>query len=201
MAPAGRIVIAAGLQAADEMRRVHLLAYRMRQLQNTYPAFGRAAAALWQHDPMWQPLRRLIERMLVTYDWAEAFVALNLVVKPALDDLFMNHFAQLAGSQGDEILGKLFLSLGEDCAWHRDWSRALVAHVLADDPGNRRWLDTWREKWLPAVAAATGGFAQAWGELAERAPRARFDEVRGAIEAHCRRYWDSIGAERDPEGG
>jgi toluene monooxygenase system protein E len=201
MAPAGRIVIAAGLQAADEMRRVHLLAYRMRQLQDTFPAFGRASASLWQHDPLWQPLRRLIERLLVTYDWAEAFVALNLVAKPALDELFMNHFAQLAASQGDEILGKLFLSLGEDCAWHRDWSRALVVHLMGDDGVNRRWLDTWREKWLPVVAAALDRFAPVWDELAERAPRPRFDEVRAAIEAHCRRYWDSIGGDEGGERG
>jgi toluene monooxygenase system protein E len=36
MAPSGRIVITAALQAADEMRRVQRIAYRVRQLQHRY---------------------------------------------------------------------------------------------------------------------------------------------------------------------
>jgi toluene monooxygenase system protein E len=194
MAPAGRIVIAAGLQAADEMRRVHLLAYRMRQIQKTHPGFGSHAKSVWQSDPLWQPLRQLVERLLVTYDWGEAFTALNLVVKPAVDELFMTHFAQLAGTQGDEILSKIFMSLNEDCAWHRAWSRALVDDVLADDASNRTWLDTWIERWRPEVGRALAAFAPVFDELPERAPRPSFAEVRAAIEAHCRRQWEEIEA-------
>lgn len=188
MAPGGRVVIAASLQAADEMRRVHLLAYRMRQIQVTYPTFAPACKTAWQDDPLWQPLRELIERLLVTYDWAEAFVALDMVVKPALDELFMVHFGQLAASQGDEILSKIFLSLGEDCAWHREWSRALVDHVVADDPENRSWVDTWCEKWRPEVGRALDAFAPVWDELPERAPRPAFADVRAAIDAAGRRH-------------
>jgi toluene monooxygenase system protein E len=188
MAPAGRVVIAAALQAADEMRRVHLLAYRMRQIQVTHPAFAQASKASWQADPLWQPLRRLVERLLVTYDWGEAFTALCMVVKPALDELFMNHFGQLAASWGDEILAKIFLSLGEDCAWHQEWSRALVDHALADDPRNRSWLDTWCEKWRPEAARAVDAFAPIWSEPPGRAPAPAFADVRAAIDAHCERH-------------
>lgn len=192
MAPAGRIAIAAGLQAADEMRRVHLLAYRMRQLQETHPGFGEASRATWQEDPLWQPLRRLVEQLLVTYDWGEAFVALNLVVKPSVDELFMTHFARLAASQGDEILAKICRSLGEDCVWHRDWSRALVSHVLADDRTNRAWIDTWIEKWRPEVGRAIEPFALLWSDPAGRSPHPEFGEVRSAIDAECRRLWESM---------
>jgi len=34
------------------------------------------AKSLWENDPLWQPLRQFVERLLVTYDWGEAFVAL-----------------------------------------------------------------------------------------------------------------------------
>jgi hypothetical protein len=187
MAPGGRIAIAAALQGADEMRRVHLLAYRMRQLQETHPGFGRDARAVWQEDPLWQPLRQLIEQLLVTYDWAEAFTALNMVAKPALDELFMTHFAELAGSEGDEILAKICLSLAEDCAWHRDWSRAMVAHALGADRNNQSWLDTWVEKWRPLVGRALDAFAPVWSMTA-RSPRIAFGEVRSAIDEHCRRH-------------
>ena len=44
MAPTARITIAATFQAADEMRRVQRIAYRMRQLQVTHPEFGSTGA-------------------------------------------------------------------------------------------------------------------------------------------------------------
>jgi toluene monooxygenase system protein E len=191
MAPAGRITIAAALQAADEMRRVHLLAYRLRQLQETYPELGRHSRAAWQEDPMWQPLRRLVEQLLVTYDWGEALVALDAAVKPALDELFTSQLGLLAASQGDEILAKICRSLGEDCAWHREWSRALLAHVVAEDPGNLTWVDGWIEKWHPDAERAVDAFAPVWEE-AERSPRPAFPEVRAAVEAEVRRQRQAI---------
>jgi toluene monooxygenase system protein E len=95
MAPTARITIAATFQAADEMRRVQRLAYRMRQLQVTHPEFGRTALQTWQDDPIWQPLREVIEALLVTWDWGEALVALQFVLKPAFDELFMTQFGRL----------------------------------------------------------------------------------------------------------
>jgi len=64
MAPGGRIVVACLFQAADEMRRIQRLAYRMRQLQGTHPGFGSESKSAW--DPHWQPLRAVIEKLLVT---------------------------------------------------------------------------------------------------------------------------------------
>ena len=37
-----------------------------------------------------------MERLLVSYDWGEAFVALNLVLKPMIDDLFLKRASDLA---------------------------------------------------------------------------------------------------------
>jgi len=58
----------------------------MRQLQVTHPDFGSKA---WQNDPIWQPLREVIETLLVTWDWGEALVALQFVLNAAFDKLFM----------------------------------------------------------------------------------------------------------------
>ena len=59
-------------------------AYRVRQLQLASPGFAEDSQARWEHDPLWQPLRKVIELLLVVYDWGESFVALNLVLKPIL---------------------------------------------------------------------------------------------------------------------
>ena len=109
MAPSTRITIAATFQAADEMRRVQRIAYRMRQLQVTHPEFGRTAQQTWQDDPIWQPLREVIETLLVTWDWGEALVALQFVLKPAFDELFMTQFGRLARAAGDDVLDRMFL--------------------------------------------------------------------------------------------
>ena len=76
IAPGGRITVAAALQASDEARRVERLAYRIRQIQLTFPNFGLDGKARWEGDSHWQPLRRFVEQLLITYDWGEAFVGL-----------------------------------------------------------------------------------------------------------------------------
>src|SRR5271168_1468870 len=65
MAPGGRITIVAALQSADEMRRIQRIAYRIRQLQQIYPGFAVDSRTLWQTDPMWQPLREVVEKLLI----------------------------------------------------------------------------------------------------------------------------------------
>lgn len=122
-APSGRIAIAAALQAGDEMRRVQRIAYRVRQLQLAFPGFADNSKTLWQNDPVWQPLREAIEKLLTAYDWGESFVGLNLVLKPLVDQLFMKHLSDLALERGDYLLGQIFYSLDEDCQWHRQWTR------------------------------------------------------------------------------
>ena len=154
MAPSGRITITAALQAADEMRRVQRIAYRIRQLQQIYPGFGDDSRTLWEADSMWQPLREGIERLLVAYDWAESFVGLNLVFKPLLDELFMKHLSALGVREDDYLLGQIFYSLNEDCQWHRQWSESLVRVAIEDDVRNIGTLRRWIEKWHPIAARA-----------------------------------------------
>ncbi|HEX7897907.1 MAG TPA: toluene hydroxylase, partial [Planctomycetota bacterium] len=160
LAPGGRVALAGLFQAADEMRRVHRLAYRLRQVQDARPTVGAASRPVWQSDPIWQPLRELVERLLATYDWGEAFAALNLAVKPAFDALFLDGFARLARRNGDDVLARLLGSFAEDAAWHRDWSRALVRTAVEDRPDNARALREWTEKWRPWALRAVAAFRQ-----------------------------------------
>lgn len=154
MAPSGRLVIALALQAADEMRRIERFAYRMRQLKETHAGFGDDSRTVWQHDPSWQPLRRLIEELLVTYDFGEAFVALNLVTKPRFDEFFNVRFAAFAQTHGDNGLAGILCSLDEDSAWHGDYSRALVELLVRDAPANQDVIDRWTDRWAPRATTA-----------------------------------------------
>lgn len=173
MAPSGRVTIAASFQAADEMRRVHCLAYRMADLRRARPTFGDGARRLWEQDSAWQPARRLVETMLVAYDFGEAFTALNLCAKPLLDGFFFGELAELARARGDYLLGELWFSLGEDGAWQRAWTEALVGVLLESRPANRDPLRSWIERWRAPAAAAVEGLGQMLGAAgAEAAGRA-----------------------------
>ena len=187
MAPSSRITIAAAFQAGDEMRRVQRLAYRMRQLQATHPEFGSVARQSWQDDPMWQPLREVIENLLVTWDWGEAFVALQLVLKPAFDELFLTHFSRLAREAGDPVLGRMFHSLNEDCAWHRAWSRSLLLTAIRDTPESATAVERWVSRWVPRVNGALAAFHPIFDQALPGGPmrfRTVLDEIEGLVQRH-----------------
>ena len=167
MGPSGRLTLVGMFQAADEIRRIQRLAYRLRQLQLGQAGFGADSKALWQHEPLWQPLREAVEKLLVTYDWGEALAALNLVVKPLLDGLFMVHFGHLARQEGDYVLQQLFASLYEDCQWQQQWSQALVRLVMQDTPANQQVLRRWVTKWYAMMVPAISAFAPLFDQHSE----------------------------------
>jgi toluene monooxygenase system protein E len=176
MAPSGRLTIAALLQSADELRRVHRLAYQMALYRRLLPGPDRSRAA-WQEDPAWQPLRRAVEQALCTYDWGEALVALNLCLEPLVEALFFTELARLVRERRDFLLGEVLSSFDEDGRWHQAWSAALI-RMVAPQGDNRAVLRGWIERWWPrgreAIAAASTLLGHAGpGALARAEARAR----------------------------
>jgi toluene monooxygenase system protein E len=166
MAPASRITNCAAFQSADELRRVQRIAYRTVQLSG--PPFGIGTArhqAAWEGAEAFQPLRELIERALVAYDWGEAFTVTNLVIKPRIDRLVNQEIAgTLATANGDPILASIHFSLDEDARWHRAWTMALLRYLIDDTPVNAEVVSGWIGKWSPLASRALEAFA---GTLAE----------------------------------
>ena len=130
-----------------------------------------------------------IEKLLICYDWAESFVGLNLVLKPLMDELFMNHLSDLALREGDYLLGQIFYSLNEDCQWHREWSQALTRMVIEDNSHNRRTIEGWIEKWHPVAARALQAFAPLFeGKLAD----AQMSPLEGVTQQLDKYYQDYL---------
>jgi toluene monooxygenase system protein E len=167
LAPEGRVTIAALLQGADELRRIQRVAYRMAQLRRLDASFGADSRATFERDEAWRPLRETIEALLVTWDWAEAFVALNVCVKPVVDELFMVEVPALAKARGDFLLGQLAASLDEDCQWQRQWTAAL-ARVAFARAENREAAAEWVASWWPRAARALEVLAPALARAAGR---------------------------------
>src|SRR5512146_942268 len=167
MAPASRITNCAAFQAADELRRLQRIAYRTVQLGGppSETEAARRQRAAWENAAGFQPLRELLERALIAYDWGEAFTVTNLVIKPRIDRLVNQEIAgTLAAANGDPLLASIHFSLDEDARWHRAWTTALLRHLIEDTPGNAGGVSDWIRKWNPLATRALGALAEILAE-------------------------------------
>ena len=90
MAPASYISNCAVFGAGDLLRRVSLVAYRTRQLADaTSSSIGSSERVVWERNGAWQPAREALEKLLTAYDWGECFTAMNLVLRPTLDQVLI----------------------------------------------------------------------------------------------------------------
>jgi len=146
------------------------------------PAFGDSARDRWQNDPSWQPLRRTIEKLLCTYDWGAALVALNVCVRPLVDELFLVGLATLAERNGDYADAQLLRSFADDSTWQREWTERLLRVAGADPNGSSDsggaaearaaiagWIAGWRPQIADAVAAAAANLGPDGAAIAARA--------------------------------
>jgi toluene monooxygenase system protein E len=162
MAPSSYITNAAGFATADFLRRVTIIAYRTRELQLARPdsGIGSAERARWEEHDGWQPARKAVEYALVTYDWAEAFTALDLVLAPTLDDVLLTQLGQVAKDNGDEETWLLTSFLGEDSRRRARWSRALADLAMKQRPENRAVFAKWIDRWSVLADEAALGLGQ-----------------------------------------
>jgi toluene monooxygenase system protein E len=151
LAPSSYIGNCAAFQTADQLRRIQRVAYRTKQLDLTYPArsFGKTERREWEGRREWQGMRKGIERLLIAYDWDDAFVGLNLVVKPLVDEITLRQFAIVARDLDADldalIADNLFLDARRSC----QWSAAFCQFVIAANAGNREHLGALFAKWRP----------------------------------------------------
>jgi len=191
MAPSSFITNAAYFQAADEQRRIQWLAYRAKSLSLEHDAELASSAHTrrrWEEDAVWQPLREAVEKMLIAYDWAEAFAALNLVVKPVFDEIFNVQLAELARAHDDALLGLMLDDFALDMQRSRDWSVALVQYATTQHPENARLLKEWVDEWKPLAYRGMESVVELFVEAPRRLePRSASEKVRIAHEAFLAR--------------
>jgi toluene monooxygenase system protein E len=164
MAPASTITNCAVFQEADSFRWLSRIAYRTQELANQYPdrGFGKNERAHWEKTPEWQGFRELMEKALVTYDWAESFCAVNIIASRAVDEAFVRQLAIAARRKGDTLTAMLGDNQMKDCERSRRWTASLVSMAL-ERAENRDVLKKWVEKWAPlgdrAIEAFCAGLA------------------------------------------
>jgi toluene monooxygenase system protein E len=186
MAPASTITNCGAFQAADSLRWLSHAAYRAKELSLTFPdkGFGKDERRYWETDAAWQGFRELMEKVLVTWDWAEAFVALNLLAKPAIDEAVLRKLGEAGRHNGDTLLGMLTDAELLDAERHRRWASALVKMALGTT-GNAEVIRGWIAKWEPMADKAIERFCAAVPEVPNAAADAK---------AATRRFRSSLGA-------
>jgi toluene monooxygenase system protein E len=189
LAPSSYIATCATFQTADQLRRVQLLAYRTTQLQRTHPdaSFGTGERAIWQEHPRWQPVRSAVERALVAYDWDEALVATQLVVKPVADLLFLHQTGPQLAAFPSTVDSLIADNLWLDAQRSQRWTAALLRMITEADPANRSLLQAQLSAWVPRgramVTAASGLVATATGRSAAEIATTVEEQWRGLVES------------------
>lgn len=174
MAPSSTITNCAYFQMADSLRWLSHTAYRTKELSLTFEdrGFGHNEREYWESDPAWQGFRELMERALVAWDWGESFAALNLVVKPAVEEAVLRKLGESARHNGDTLLGLLTDAQLLDAARHRRWSVALVKMALEKD-GNQEALKGWIARWEPLADQAIETYCAALTDVRDAAETAQ----------------------------
>jgi phenol hydroxylase P1 protein len=130
----------------------------------------RRAKALWQDDPVWQPMRMLAEDMLVTKDWFELFVAQNVVLDGLVYPLVYGHFDSALAPNGGSAFAMLTEFMSEWFAEHTRWVDQTLRIAAGESDANRATIGAWYAKWQPAVLDALEPLARrALGENAHGA--------------------------------
>lgn len=188
LAPSAYITNAAFFQAADELRALQWVAYRAKSLSlahGPHLANTEETRRIWENEAWWQPARETLERLLLAYDWGEAFVALNLAVKPALDALLKEAFVDLASDRGDGLTAALLQESRVDTTRNQAWHTALARYALTANPANRAVIDGWVEKWRPLADRAVEGLAGVFPD-----PDAARDRVAKSVAAFTAQWAD-----------
>jgi len=165
LAPSSYITNCLIFEAGDEMRKVQRIAYHQAVLRKAYPEWAwDSDREVWETDPRLAPLRELIEQLLVTYAWDEAWAAVQLVVKPVIDRLWLVHWATLARLNADNLLADILSNLYLDTLRHQEWSEALRQFIVDENPANQDRLNVIQSVWAPRTENTVAGIRAVFEE-------------------------------------
>jgi hypothetical protein len=148
-----------------------------------------ATRQIWESDEAWQPARQALERLLLAYDWGEAFTALNLVIKPTLDALFKEALVDLASANGDGLTAALLQDLRIDTIRSQAWSAALARYAIAQNSDNREVIASWEDAWQPLADGACDGLSSVFADAPHPVDASSVREQVAASQTKFRASW------------
>ena len=128
------------------------------------------AKTAWMEAPMWQPLRRHVENLLVVKDWFEIFVAQNLVLEGLAYPLFFDHLDAHFAANGGTVISMMNRFAAEWAGESAKWVDAQIKVAAAESAENKAQLSAWARQYRTTTL-------EALKPLAERAFGDNADEV------------------------
>lgn len=115
-----------------------------------------AAKTLWMEAPRWQPLRRLVEDMLVVRDWFETYTAQLFVLDGLVYPLVCDAFDKAGTPHGGAPVSMMTGFLADWFADNSRWTDAVINAASGESEDNRltltRWIGHWGGRALEALA-------------------------------------------------
>ncbi len=187
LAPEGKLVVTWAFRAANEMRRIQTLSRRLAALAQEFDWTNPGRDA-WQSEPAWQPLRELTERLLVTYDFGEAWVASLLVIEPVFERLLFVDLPRVSRDARDTLTAHVFQFLGADVGWHNDCTRTLHACAWSSGDEAHTAITNWVTKWWPPTERALISMLSLWP-----LPKAEQQRIALEVRNERRNQWLDLG--------
>lgn len=152
--------IAADFQGMDRLGNAQYISRIGLILSNNDPAILDQAKSEWLDEPMWQPLRKLVEDSFVLKDWFELHVLQNFLLDGVMHPLLFQHFDEEIVNRGGAafaMVTEFFVEwFGEACRWVDQ----TIKTAAGESEANKALLTGWRDKWLPEVRNAAQPVAE-----------------------------------------
>ena len=153
------IAVAADFQGMDRLGNAQYLSRIGLALSKNDPAILDQAKSQWLQDPMWQPLRKLVEDSFVVKDWFELHVLQNHLVDGLLHPLLFQRFDDEVAAAGGGAFVMLTEFFTEWFAESTRWTDAVIKAAANESEANRALLAGWVERWSPAAREAAAPVA------------------------------------------
>ncbi|MGB1883793.1 MAG: monooxygenase [Gammaproteobacteria bacterium] len=160
-------------QSFDHMRLAQAVVAHLLEIELNVEGFeDRGAKDLWTDDPIYQPSRHLVEDLIMTEDWAEQTLVVNLVVAPILSRIAWDTLVRKpAALHGDAVTPLILMTAERDRRRNLEYSKELVKMVTADDidecESNRKVIAGWIDTWRPRVIDAARSLAPIAGRMSK----------------------------------
>lgn len=152
--------IAADFQGMDRLGNAQYITRIGLILSNNDPEILDQAKSEWLDEPMWQPLRKLLEDSFVLKDWFELHLLQNFLLDGILQPLLFQHFEGEVVNNG----GAAFAMVTEFFVeWYGEatrWTDHTIKTAAGESAQNKALLAAWRDKWLPEVKNAAAPLAE-----------------------------------------
>ena len=185
-------------QAFDHMRHAQAIVLHLLSLEESLEGFrDEGAKVRWLDDPIYQPMRALAERLMLSVDdWAELPVVVNLVVNPILAELGLSQLVRRLGSHhGDQLTPFIVSTAERDRFRNLGYTWELVRMVTDEGVeahrANRDIIHEWITTWTPPVLEVATSLRPLFDRVPVKA--VSFEEALEAGIAGQRRALESVG--------